>query len=128
MTIRRKNLLETIERWVSLIALKIQNQEKFDNIFVGMVGFHTEKIVLTSWKYLLQQKWNAYKILKKFFVLLENEIKKTCVFHFFSIFFVNLLLQSIFLFIFFFIFSAWPRTAISREVPYLRWRATSLLI
>ena len=47
MTIRRKNLLETIERWVSLIALKIQNQEKFDNIFVGMVGFHTEKIVLT---------------------------------------------------------------------------------
>ena len=48
MTIRRKHLLETIERWVSLIALKIQNQEKFDNIFVSMVGFHTEKIVLTS--------------------------------------------------------------------------------
>ena len=33
MTIRRKHLLETIERWVSLIALKIQNQEKFDNIY-----------------------------------------------------------------------------------------------
>ena len=62
---------------------------------------------------------NADKRLKKLFILLENEINKIC-FPFFSLFLNKFYIKINFFIYIFLLFSTWPRTAISRELPYLR--------
>ena len=49
-------------------------------------------------------------------------------FFFFLSLFFKFYIKINFFELFFLLFSMWPRTAISRELPNLRWRATSLLI
>ena len=65
---------------------------------------------------------------KKLLYLKIKSKKYVFLFFSFSIFFWILYPNKFFWIIFFLLFSMWPRTAISRELPNLRWRATSLLI